>query len=348
MIRARYSLHIAAANADATQTNTRSIDVIASTQSTDSHGRVVVQDWDLARFEKNPVVLWDHGMAGAGMFGGSPLDATLPIGFASKVRVEGSQLLATINFVDEKANPLAEKVFQGVKQGSIRGLSVGWVPSEVTETEAGDLVLTGNELLEISVVAIPANAEAVALNEQQFASLRETAKPTTKGNEMKQIAKALGLTEAATETEVASAVSALVEAKKDSAVEIAALKSRASRADALETELAAVKAESTKTRLASIVEKGKAEGKITPANLAGFYEACGGDAEGVGVDVARFEKLVDVLAPVAVNRAPHETPAGRSVSALDPEVAALAKKMGITPEEIRATAESTGFTSGQE
>lgn len=145
----------------------RSLDVIASTTAIDSYGEIVVQDWDLKRYLNNPVVLFGH----------SAWD--MPIGHASNVRVENNQLLATLHLVDEKANPMAERVWQGVKQGSLRAVSVGFRtkgnPSTAEVNGKPVLMLTGNELVEISIVAIPANPEAIALQAKAFQDIRALA-----------------------------------------------------------------------------------------------------------------------------------------------------------------------------
>lgn len=137
----------------ALQDEKRSVDVIASSEAIDAYGEIVIQDWDLKRYQSNPVVLYGH-------------DAReLPIGHASDVRVEDGKLLATLNLVDERANPKAEQVWQGIKQGSLRAVSVGFrtKAAKVVDVDGKSVYhLTGNELVEISIVPIPANPEAVA------------------------------------------------------------------------------------------------------------------------------------------------------------------------------------------
>jgi HK97 family phage prohead protease len=135
----------------------RSIDVVASTNALDSHGTILEQTWDLSRYEQNPVVLWAHN-SGLGQ-------AEPPIGYASNVRVETGQLKATVTFVDAAASPLAERVWAGVKQKSIRGLSVGFRSrtSRIEQRDGKDvLVLSDNELFEISFVPVPSNSETLA------------------------------------------------------------------------------------------------------------------------------------------------------------------------------------------
>lgn len=140
----------------------RSIDVVASTDSVDSYDEIVEQDWDLDRYKANPVVLWNHNRGA--MSAASP-DAALPIGVASNVAVKNGELLATLSFVDAAANPIAERIWQGVKQGSLRAVSVGFRPRSVRQEKRDGkdiIVLSQNELHEISVVPIPANPDAVA------------------------------------------------------------------------------------------------------------------------------------------------------------------------------------------
>ena len=77
---------------------------------------------------------------------------------------------ATLHFVDAEANPLAERVFQGVRQQSIRAVSVGFLPRHVAEEMVDGREfyrLSDNELYEISLCPMgstmsePAGAAAI-------------------------------------------------------------------------------------------------------------------------------------------------------------------------------------------
>lgn len=191
----------------------RSFDVVASTDAMDRVGRIVMQDWDLSTYQMNPVVYWNHAEGSSWCGDCDDLDITLPIGFASNVRVDGNRLLATINFVDAAANPLAEKVYQGMRQGSIRAVSVGWISHDVrceTHDELEVIVCAKNELLEISPVAIPANPDAVRTEGARFAaSLRNLMKGTTMPS---KLAASLRLKASASDEEISSAVDDIVSA----------------------------------------------------------------------------------------------------------------------------------------
>lgn len=145
----------------AIDTGARSVDIVASSATLDAYDEIVEQVWDLSRFKSNPVVLWNHNR---GSLLGSAADA-LPIGHASAVRVENGELLATLTFVTAEANPLAENVWQGFRQKSLRAVSVGFEPRSIRkETRDGReiTILSDNELFEISVCPMGANADAVA------------------------------------------------------------------------------------------------------------------------------------------------------------------------------------------
>jgi HK97 family phage prohead protease len=132
----------------------RTMDVVASTEALDSHGTVLDSaSWKLERFAANPVVLYAHDQR------------ELPVGYAEDVRVEGGELRARLRFVTAAANPLAEQVWQLVRQKALRAVSVGFFAgASKTEKRGGRevAVLSDNELLEISVVPVPSNPEAVA------------------------------------------------------------------------------------------------------------------------------------------------------------------------------------------
>lgn len=161
---------------------TRTLRVIFSSEAVDSYDEVVAQDWKgrIARFERNPVVLWNHNRFGFLGWGGDAAEV-LPIGHASNWEFDAKGSEADITFVDEKANPIAEMVYQGFKQGSIRAVSVGFFPHKVIEErdEDGTLLsrtLQDNELFEISAVPLPANFEAVALSAGQVSFAQGSAR----------------------------------------------------------------------------------------------------------------------------------------------------------------------------
>jgi HK97 family phage prohead protease len=131
----------------------RTASFIASTDAIDSYDEIVEQDWILDRYRTNPVVLFAHD------------SRELPVGQCIDVGVVNGQLECTVKFCSAEANPHAERVWQSVREGALRAVSVGFRPGDVRfEKRNGKevFVLSKNELHEISVVPIPANPEALA------------------------------------------------------------------------------------------------------------------------------------------------------------------------------------------
>lgn len=260
----------------------RSVDVVASTSAIDSYGEILVQDWDLRRYLSNPVVLYGHD------------SWSLPIGHASNVRVEDGKLIATLNFVDEKANPKAEQVWQGIKQGSLRAVSVGFVPrNKPTVVMVGDksvVALSGNDLFEISVVPIPANPEAVTLGVRSFINRALAAQApakapaqesTTDMLNAKSIIVALGLAADAEEFAILNAITALKACEKDLlavtgkhtiAEALGAVSAVIESAKASAAEVADLKAKADARDREDIIRKGVAEKKLTPAQVAALAD----------------------------------------------------------------------------
>lgn len=121
---------------------------VASSEAVDRHGEVIKQDgWMLERYKSNPVILWGHD------------HYKLPIGKADDVYVDKeNRLIVEGTFASKEANPLADNVRMLYNEGMINTVSVGFIPLEMN----GPLI-TKAELLEISLVTVPANPEALSL-----------------------------------------------------------------------------------------------------------------------------------------------------------------------------------------
>jgi HK97 family phage prohead protease len=138
---------------------TRELRVVASDESVDRYGDIIrAKGWDLKHFKNNPVLLFSHDSR-------SP-----PIGQVSKVKVEGTQLVATAKFLPEGTYDFADTIWRIVKAGALRAVSVGFLPTAepVVIRDAHNDHITGfefvgQELLELSVVPVPANPQALSL-----------------------------------------------------------------------------------------------------------------------------------------------------------------------------------------
>jgi HK97 family phage prohead protease len=129
----------------------RTIKFIISTGDPDREKDVISPDgWNTSNYLKNPVVLFAHDYG------------SLPVARATNVRLDGSNLIAEAEFADAALNPMAEQVYQMLRQGYLRGASVGFRPLEFQYNEQrGGVDFAKQELLEFSVVPVPANPGAL-------------------------------------------------------------------------------------------------------------------------------------------------------------------------------------------
>jgi HK97 family phage prohead protease len=134
----------------------RTFTFVFSDESVDRYGDVIfARGWDLANFNANPIALAVHDSSAIGSV----------VGKAKNVRVEGSRLIGDIEFMSGEINPLAETVYQMVKGGFLKTVSVGFQPIEwelaKDKARPQGVNFKKQELLEISIVPIPANANAL-------------------------------------------------------------------------------------------------------------------------------------------------------------------------------------------
>lgn len=134
--------------------DTRTLDFIISTAAVDRMGDTIAVDgWKLANFRKNPVVLWAH-------------DASmLPIAKASNIRVEDGKLMARAEFMPREISGFSDAVYRALKAGFLSACSVGFAPIKYAFSEDSGrrfgIDFLECELLEFSVVPVPANQEAL-------------------------------------------------------------------------------------------------------------------------------------------------------------------------------------------
>lgn len=109
-------------------------------------------DLSLDRFKNNSVLLVQHYN-----------DVMNVVGRVANLRVDGSRLLGDLEFdlEDEQAAKLAGKV----ERGFIKGVSIGLIFSreDMVQSPNGAYTLNASELMEVSLVAVPSNANAIRL-----------------------------------------------------------------------------------------------------------------------------------------------------------------------------------------
>jgi HK97 family phage prohead protease len=136
----------------------------ASTPTIDGHGSIVRPEGiKTERFESNPVFLWAHD--GYRSLGGPPKIEHV-IGRINAYARDTQAFDIDVEFATEEVNAWGEKAFRLVKAGFLNAVSIGFNPlSWHWETIEGRevLIFDSVELLEVSLVPIPSNPDAVAL-----------------------------------------------------------------------------------------------------------------------------------------------------------------------------------------
>lgn len=134
--------------------DSRALDFTISTSSVDRFGDTVsVDGWKMENFRKNPVVLWMHD------------NTMLPVGKAVSVRAEDGKLKARVEFTPSGQVKYNDIVFDMLKSGFLSATSVGFIPLKYNFVDDPQrrfgIDFIEQELLEFSIVTVPANAEAL-------------------------------------------------------------------------------------------------------------------------------------------------------------------------------------------
>lgn len=141
--------------------NNRTIVVIGSKEVVDRDGDIIiVKGVDLKNWKKNPVVMLNHEYH----------DFPIAKGVGKKAWVEDNKLMFKLQFATEEENPKAEKAYRLYKSGFMGAFSISFLPNfekvEFPEKhkKGARRIFHESELLEISGVSVPANAEALMAN----------------------------------------------------------------------------------------------------------------------------------------------------------------------------------------
>lgn len=129
---------------------------VVSDDSIDRHGDVIDQrGWELDAFRKTgSPILWAHD------------SSTPPVARAARIFVEaGARLVADIEFPPPGTHGLSDTLRKLVAEGFLKSTSVGFRPLDVEPRQDPEnpfgLRFLHQELLEVSLVGVPANANAV-------------------------------------------------------------------------------------------------------------------------------------------------------------------------------------------
>lgn len=134
------------------------VEATVSTEAKDRDGDIIrVKGWDLTSFLSYPVLISSHNYSSLRSI----------IGRWESMEVKGKKLVGTAQYLVGKGNKEADWGFELAEEG-MAAYSVGFKPdmSKAKELESDDpwsmsFEFNGQELLEVSHVTIPSNAEAL-------------------------------------------------------------------------------------------------------------------------------------------------------------------------------------------
>jgi len=114
---------------------------------------VAIEGWRLDNYKRNPVVLWGH-------------DGTmLPVGRATSVWIQNGKLKAKCELAPANLSQYAERVRSMIAAGYLNATSVGFRPIRLKfsndKNRPFGIDFLEQELLEFSIVSIPANPDAL-------------------------------------------------------------------------------------------------------------------------------------------------------------------------------------------
>ncbi len=158
----------------------------ASDERVDRDGDIIRQNWELAEFLKNPIILLGH------RWGSAPIGASLITEVRNRVDddFQGPALFMLPMFATAEQSEEADRVFRLVKAGFLKTGSVGFFPMEILIIDDPDeraelglgrwgVIFNRSKLIEFSMVSVPANPGAhtlsavKALTETDVVTLRE-------------------------------------------------------------------------------------------------------------------------------------------------------------------------------
>jgi HK97 family phage prohead protease/HK97 family phage major capsid protein len=131
------------------------LEFILSDETPDRYGDVIIADgWKLVNFKRNPIALFGHNTG-------------FPIGTWKNLRIEGKALKGFLELAPEGTSERIDELRRLVKAGILKAVSVGFKPLKHEPMDPEDpwngTKFLENELVETSLVSIPANPNALAV-----------------------------------------------------------------------------------------------------------------------------------------------------------------------------------------
>ncbi|MFO1075961.1 MAG: hypothetical protein U1E17_25300 [Geminicoccaceae bacterium] len=131
--------------------SSRSFRAIASTGRVDRQGDIVEPSgWRLDAYRRNPAILLSHDAA------------AMPVARATHVAVEGGALVIEGRFPEPGTSQRADEAWSLLQGGLLAAVSVGFLPIRAVPLKTGSgMRYLEQELLEVSLVSVPANSDCL-------------------------------------------------------------------------------------------------------------------------------------------------------------------------------------------
>jgi HK97 family phage prohead protease/HK97 family phage major capsid protein len=129
------------------------MEFVLSDASPDRFGDIVeVGGWDITNFKNNPIALFNH-------------DKSFIVGKWTNIRVTNDALRGELILAPKGTSPRIDEIRRLVEADILRAVSVGFRPLKYEPIKGDALAMrfTQHELVESSLVAVPANANALAV-----------------------------------------------------------------------------------------------------------------------------------------------------------------------------------------
>jgi len=128
------------------------LEFVLSDDTKDRLGDVInPKGWVLDNFKKNPIALFNH-------------ISSFPIGTWTSVRVKANRLIGKLKLAALGTSERIDELIRLVDQGIIKAVSVGFMPLDMEPlADNSGILFKEQELLECSLVTVPANPSAIQL-----------------------------------------------------------------------------------------------------------------------------------------------------------------------------------------
>lgn len=126
---------------------------VMSDETVDRMGDVIeAAGWKLDNFLKNPIALFGH-------------DPSFIVGHWTDVKVQGGKLIGRLSLLPAGISERLDEIRAAVEAGVLRAVSVGFSadPSRMEPIESGGVRFGSAELMECSLVSVPANPNALQM-----------------------------------------------------------------------------------------------------------------------------------------------------------------------------------------